>query len=338
MKSLTSNQAELIDDFQETIRPSALSDFIGQEKMRQNIRIFIEATKKRNETIDHILFYGPPGLGKTTLAQIISIEMGTGFKSTSGPIITKAGDLAAILTNLKEGDILFIDEIHRLSIAVEEMLYSAMEDFAIDIMIGEGPSARSVKINLPKFTLIGATTRFGLLSSPLRSRFGILEHLEFYSHEELAQVVSRAIGVLKKGSTIPQDAATEIAQRSRGTPRIALRMLRRVLDFATVFNEHGLITKEIADLALTKLGIDKIGLDKSDIKYIQFIAENYNGGPVGIETISAGLCEERDSIEDTIETYLIQIGFVAKTPRGRVLTAKAINHAIKTPQNNKTLL
>lgn len=307
-----------------SFRPLYLNDFIGQNKLKTNLKIFIEASKKREESLDHILFYGPPGLGKTTLAKIISNEMGVNFKSTSGPAITKAGDLAAILTNLEPNDVLFIDEIHRLSIAVEEILYSAMEDFAIDIIIGEGPSARTIKIDLPKFTLIGATTRFGMLSSPLRSRFGILANLEFYNKEDLTKVVLRGAGIFE--NIIDEFSAIEIATRARGTPRIALRLLRRVRDFAFVFSPNFEISIGITKDALEKLEVDKIGLDKGDMSYLQFIAEKYNGGPVGIETIAAGISEERDSIEDIIEPYLIQIGFIAKTPRGRCLTSLSLEH------------
>lgn len=307
-----------------SLRPLYLRDFIGQPKLKDNLKVFIEASKRRGEQIDHTLFYGPPGLGKTTLAKIIANEMEVNFKSTSGPAITKSGDLAAILTNLEAGDVLFIDEIHRLSIAVEEILYSAMEDFAIDIIIGEGPAARTIKINLPKFTLIGATTRFGMISSPLRGRFGILCNLEFYSKEDLTLVVLRGAGVI--GVNITKKAAEEIAKRARGTPRIALRLLRRVRDFAFVLSSSGDITEELTKIALDKLEVDGIGLDKNDINYLNFIASKYNGGPVGIETISAGISEERDSIEDIIEPYLIQIGFITKTPRGRCLTKHSLEH------------
>jgi Holliday junction DNA helicase RuvB len=307
-----------------SIRPLFLNDFIGQEKIKSNLDIFIRASKNRKEQIDHILFYGPPGLGKTTLAKIIANEMGVNFKSTSGPAITKSGDLAAILTNLEENDILFIDEIHRLSIAVEEILYSAMEDFAIDIIIGEGPSARTIKIDLPKFTLVGATTRFGMLSSPLRTRFGILCNLEFYSSGELSEVVLRSGRVMS--IKINEPSAEEIARRARGTPRIALRLLRRVRDFASVLSLEKQINLENTKEALNRLEVDSIGLDKGDINYLTFIAERYNGGPVGIETIAAGISEERDSIEDIIEPYLIQIGFIVKTPRGRCLTKNSLQH------------
>lgn len=312
------------DDYETSIRPLSLKDFIGQPKLKENLHVFIEASKKRGEQIDHTLFYGPPGLGKTTLAKILANEMGVGFKSTSGPAITKAGDLAAILTNLEENDVLFIDEIHRLSIAVEEILYSAMEDFAVDIIIGEGPSARTIKIDIPKFTLIGATTRFGMLSSPLRTRFGILCNLEFYNVGDLKEVVLR--GARVSSLSIEENAALEIAKRSRGTPRIALRLLRRVSDFAYISQPENIINLGITSYALNKLEVDDIGLDKSDINYINFIAQKYNGGPVGIETIASGISEERDSIEDIIEPYLIQIGFIIKTPRGRCLTKNSLAH------------
>ncbi len=324
-------EPQKLQEDEASIRPLSLKEFIGQPKLKENLSIFIEASKRRGEQIDHILFYGPPGLGKTTLAKIIANEMGVNFKSTSGPAITKSGDLAAILTNLEENDVLFIDEIHRLSIAVEEILYSAMEDFSIDIIIGEGPSARTIKIDLPKFTLIGATTRFGMLSSPLRSRFGILCNLEFYSTEDLQKVVIRGSSISE--TSIETQSAEEIARRARGTPRIALRLLRRVRDFALIFSENGSINLAIAKLSLDKLEVDSIGLDKGDINYLQFIAEKYNGGPVGIETIAAGISEERDSIEDIIEPYLIQIGFIIKTPRGRCLTKNSLSHMNYTLTN-----
>ena len=323
MKERVLDAKKILED-ETSFRPLYLRDFIGQNKLKDNLKIFIEASKKRNESLDHILLYGPPGLGKTTLAKIISNEMNVNFKSTSGPAITKAGDLAAILTNLEPNDVLFIDEIHRLSIAVEEILYSAMEDFAIDIIIGEGPSARTIKIDLPKFTLIGATTRFGMLSSPLRSRFGILANLEFYNKEDLTQVVLRGAKIFE--NKIDDSSAVEMATRARGTPRIALRLLRRIRDFAFVFSPSCEISLDITKNALERLEVDKIGLDKGDISYLQFIAEKYNGGPVGIETIAAGISEERDSIEDIIEPYLIQIGFIVKTPRGRALTRLSLEH------------
>ncbi len=311
------------DSIENTLRPLFLNDFIGQSLIKENLKVFIESAKVRKDTLDHTLFYGPPGLGKTTLSQIISHEMGVGFKGTSGPIISKAGDLAAILTNLQPNDVLFIDEIHRLHASVEEVLYSAMEDFQLDIIIGEGPAARTIKIDLPKFTLIGATTRLGLLSNPLRDRFGIPLKLSFYSHDELKQIVERDCELLKV--KISNEGSFEIARRSRGTPRIAIRLLKRVRDFAIVAKKNE-IDLEIVKLALKRLNVDEIGLDSSDIKYLKFIIENYDGGPVGIDTISAGLSEERDSIEDTIEPFLIQQGFVNKTPRGRVITQKAYKH------------
>lgn len=311
------------DSIENTLRPLFLSDFIGQHKIKENLKVFIESAKIRKETLDHTLFYGPPGLGKTTLSQIMAHEMGVGFKGTSGPIISKAGDLAAILTNLQPNDILFIDEIHRLHTSVEEVLYSAMEDYKLDIIIGEGPAARTIKIDLPKFTLVGATTRLGLLSNPLRDRFGIPLKLNFYTPEELQKIVERDCEILN--ISISSEASYEVAKRSRGTPRIAIRLLKRVRDFAIVAKKQE-IDLEIVKLALERLNVDEIGLDSSDIKYLKFIIENYGGGPVGIDTISAGLSEERDSIEDTIEPYLIQQGFINKTPRGRVATQNAYKH------------
>lgn len=311
------------DSIENTLRPLYLKDFIGQNIIKENLKVFIESAKIRNDILDHILFYGPPGLGKTTLSQIIAHEMGVGFRGTSGPIISKAGDLAAILTNLQPNDVLFIDEIHRLHTSVEEVLYSAMEDFKLDIIIGEGPAARTIKIDLPKFTLIGATTRLGLLSNPLRDRFGIPIKLGFYSHDELKQIVERDSDLLK--IEISNDASFEIAKRSRGTPRIAIRLLKRIRDF-TIVAKKKIIDLEIVQLALERLNVDKIGLDSSDTKYLRFIIDSYNGGPVGIDTISAALSEERDSIEDTIEPFLIQQGFINKTPRGRIVTQKAYKH------------
>jgi holliday junction DNA helicase RuvB len=321
--SATLQEEDQIGETTENIlRPLYLQDFLGQDKIKSNLKVFINAAKSRGESLDHALFYGPPGLGKTTLAQIIAHEMGVGFKGTSGPIITKAGDLAAVLTNLQAGDVLFIDEIHRLSTAVEEVLYSAMEDYKLDLIIGEGPAARAIKIDLPKFTLVGATTRIGLLTKPLKDRFGIPLRLNFYEIDELKTIVIRDAKILQ--TKITEDAAFEIAKRSRGTPRIAIRLLKRVRDFLN--NQNDVVDKKIADLALKRLEIDDCGLDSSDHRYLKFIITNYNGGPVGIETIASGIGEERDSIEDTIEPYLIQKGFVDKTPRGRVLTKMAIDY------------
>lgn len=319
-----------------SLRPKLLNEFIGQKGLKENLKVFIESAKKREANLDHTLFHGPPGLGKTTLANVIANELGVNFKATSGPMLTKTGDLAALLTNLQENDVLFIDEIHRLSTSVEEVLYSAMEDFVLDIIIGEGPAARSVRIDLPKFTLVGATTRIGLLSNPLRDRFGIPLNLKFYEPEELSDVLTRASEVL--GAEISKQGALEIAKRSRGTPRIALRLLRRVWDFTLVGGVKK-IDDKLADEFLTKLDVDKKGLDASDRKYLNYIAKNYDGGPVGIETISAGLSEQRDSLEETIEPFLLQIGFIARTPRGRVLTPNSYSHLnlkkAKTIQENQ---
>ena len=306
-----------------SLRPQRLSEFIGQQQARANLGVFIEAARKRKEALDHVLFVGPPGLGKTTLAQIVSRELGVGFRSTSGPVIAKAGDLAALLTNLEERDVLFIDEIHRLNPAVEEILYPAMEDFQLDLIIGEGPAARSVKIDLAPFTLVGATTRAGLLTNPLRDRFGIPIRLNFYTEAELEDIVNRGARVLGIGMT--PDGANEIARRARGTPRIAGRLLRRVRDFAAVADANS-IDRAIADRALGALEVDKAGLDAMDRRYLVMIAENYGGGPVGIETIAAALSEPRDAIEEIIEPFLIQKGFVQRTPRGRLLTGHAYRH------------
>lgn len=311
------------EDIDTQIRPQTLDDFTGQAEARANLKIFIEAAKKRNEALDHVLFVGPPGLGKTTLAQIMAKELGVNFRSTSGPVIAKAGDLAALLTNLEERDVLFIDEIHRLNPAVEEILYPAMEDFQLDLIIGEGPAARSVKIDLAKFTLVAATTRLGLLTTPLRDRFGIPVRLQFYNVDELELIVSRGARIMGLGMT--DEGAREIASRARGTPRIAGRLLRRVRDFADVAGAEA-VSKDIASKALTRLSVDGAGLDQLDRRYLFMIAENFGGGPVGIETIAAGLSEPRDAIEDIIEPYLIQKGFVQRTPRGRLLTAIAWNH------------
>ncbi|SMQ76135.1 Holliday junction DNA helicase subunit RuvB [Sphingopyxis terrae subsp. ummariensis] len=311
------------EDADAALRPKSLAEFVGQAAARENLRIFIEAAKARADALDHVLFFGPPGLGKTTLAQIVAKELGVGFRSTSGPVIAKAGDLAALLTNLEDGDVLFIDEIHRLSPAVEEILYPAMEDRALDIMIGEGPSARSVRIDLPKFTLVGATTRQGLLTTPLRDRFGIPVRLNFYTHAELEQVIGRAARLLGLG--IAPDGALEIAKRSRGTPRIAGRLLRRVRDFATVAGAQ-IVDARVADAALNRLEVDALGLDAMDRRYLAMIADIYRGGPVGVETLAAGLSEPRDTIEDVIEPYLLQIGLIARTARGRCLNASAWKH------------
>jgi Holliday junction DNA helicase RuvB len=305
-----------------SIRPSLLKEFIGQDHLKSNLQIFMSAAQKRSESLDHTILYGPPGLGKTTIAHIISREMGVNLKSTSGPAISKAADLAAILTNLQENDVLFIDEIHRLSTNIEEVLYSAMEDYELDIIIGEGPAARSMRISLPKFTLVGATTRLGLLSNPLRDRFGIPLRLNFYTTPELKAVITRGAAIL--GAEISDDGAEEIAKRARGTPRIALRLLRRVRDFS--YLDGGAIDAKKADTALNRLEVDRAGLDGNDYRYLNFIAHNYGASPVGVETIAAALSEQRDAIEETIEPYLLQIGFVQRTPRGRVLTTQAMAH------------
>lgn len=311
------------DDLDRSLRPLVLDDFVGQASSRANLKIFIEAAKTRQEALDHVLFVGPPGLGKTTLAQIVARELGVNFRSTSGPVIAKAGDLAAQLTNLEERDVLFIDEIHRLNPAVEEILYPAMEDFQLDLIIGEGPAARSVKIDLSKFTLVGATTRAGLLTTPLRDRFGIPMRLNFYTVEELELIVKRGARVL--GAPLSDEGANEIARRARGTPRIAGRLLRRVRDFAIVDGDAS-ITREVADRALRALDVDVIGLDQMDRRYLETIAVSFGGGPVGVETIAAALSEPRDAIEEIIEPFLIQRGFLQRTPRGRVLTPHAFRH------------
>lgn len=312
------------DDVGDTaLRPQLLSEFVGQAQARKNLSIFIEAARKRNEALDHVLFVGPPGLGKTTLAQIVARELGVGFRATSGPVIAKAGDLAALLTNLEERDVLFIDEIHRLSPAVEEVLYPAMEDFQLDLIIGEGPAARSVKIDLAKFTLVGATTRAGLLTNPLRDRFGIPVRLNFYTEEELEKIVTRGARVLNIGMS--PDGANEIARRARGTPRIAGRLLRRVRDFASAADASS-VDRAIADHALSALEVDSAGLDAMDRRYLTTIAMNYGGGPVGVETMAAALSEPRDAIEDIIEPFLIQCGYLQRTPRGRLLTSHAFRH------------
>jgi Holliday junction DNA helicase RuvB len=315
--------ARRAEDADAALRPKRLDEFVGQAAARDNLRVFIEAARSRGDALDHVLFFGPPGLGKTTLAQIVAREMGVGFRATSGPVIAKSGDLAALLTNLEDGDVLFIDEIHRLQPAVEEVLYPAMEDRALDLMIGEGPSARSVRIDLPRFTLVGATTRQGLLTTPLRDRFGIPIRLQFYTVEELTRVVTRAASMLDLH--IAPDGAAEVARRSRGTPRIAGRLLRRVRDFANV---AGVVEVDAvaADRALNRLEVDKLGLDAMDRRYLTMIADIYRGGPVGVETLAAGLSEPRDTIEEVIEPYLIQLGLVARTARGRVLNAGGWKH------------
>ena len=311
------------DDVDASLRPQRLGDFIGQDKARANLKVFIEAARARNEALDHVLLVGPPGLGKTTLAQIVARELGVNFRATSGPVIAKAGDLAALLTNLEPRDVLFIDEIHRLNPAVEEILYPAMEDFQLDLIIGEGPAARSVKIDLAPFTLVGATTRAGLLTNPLRDRFGIPLRLNFYSESELEKIVVRGARVLGIGMTA--DGANEIARRARGTPRIAGRLLRRVRDFAHV-EAADRIDRGVADRALSALEVDAAGLDAMDRRYLATIAEHYGGGPVGVDTLAAALSEPRDAIEDIIEPFLIQKGFIQRTPRGRLLTGAAFKH------------
>lgn len=319
-----------------SLRPKSLDEYIGQEKAKNNLGVFIEAAKGRNDALDHVLLYGPPGLGKTTLSCIIASELGVNIKTASGPSIEKAGDLAAILTNLEERDVLFIDEIHRLSNVVEEVLYPAMEDFQLDIMIGQGPSARSIKLDLPRFTLIGATTRAGLLTSPLRDRFGVISRLEFYKAEELKTIVKRSAGLLK--IEIDEEGAFEIARRSRGTPRIANRLLRRTRDFAEV-RADGIITKKVADDALKMLEVDSQGFDVMDRKLLLTIIEKFRGGPVGLDTLAAAISEQRDTIEDLYEPYLIQEGFLSRTPRGRIATDSAYQHfGIKIEEGNQRRL
>ncbi|CUH64271.1 Holliday junction ATP-dependent DNA helicase RuvB [Thalassovita gelatinovora] len=320
----------LAEDNDRALRPQVLDDFIGQAEARANLKVFIQSARQRGEAMDHTLFHGPPGLGKTTLAQIMARELGVNFRMTSGPVLAKAGDLAAILTNLEERDVLFIDEIHRLNPAVEEVLYPALEDYELDLVIGEGPAARTVRIELQPFTLVGATTRLGLLTTPLRDRFGIPTRLQFYTVEELNEIVTRNARLL--GAPASPDGALEIARRARGTPRIAGRLLRRVVDFAVVEGD-GRVTQQIADHALTRLGVDHLGLDGADRRYLSLIAENYAGGPVGIETLSAALSESRDALEEVIEPFLLQQGLIQRTPRGRMLAAKAWRHlGLNAPQ------
>ena len=311
------------EDEDRALRPQTLAEFIGQAETRANLAVFIQSAKMRGQAMDHTLFHGPPGLGKTTLAQIMARELGVGFRMTSGPVLAKAGDLAAILTNLEARDVLFIDEIHRLSPMVEEVLYPALEDFELDLVIGEGPAARTVRIELQPFTLVGATTRLGLLTTPLRDRFGIPTRLEFYTVPELHQIVTRAARLM--GTPATEDGAQEIAKRARGTPRIAGRLLRRVADFALVEGD-GTVTQAIADRALTRLGVDHLGLDGADRRYLRLIAESYQGGPVGIETMSAALSESRDALEEVIEPFLLQQGLIQRTPRGRMLAQAAWRH------------
>ena len=309
-----------------SLRPQSLDELVGQVELKDNLKIFIEASKIKKQAMDHVLFHGPPGLGKTTLAHIVAKELGVGFRATAAPMISKSGDLAAILTNLQPMDVLFIDEIHRLNPAIEEVLYSAMEDFQLDLIIGEGPAARSVRIDLPPFTLVGATTRTGLLTTPLRDRFGIPMRLKFYPPEDLEKIVYHSARILKV--EIDPAGAKEIAMRSRGTPRIANRLLKRVSDFALI-KGNGIVTKEIADLALANLHVDKVGLDEMDHHYLKCLIENYSGGPAGIETLSASMSEERSTLEDVIEPYLLQQGFIQRTPRGRMVTKKTYNHLKK---------
>ena len=323
----------LPEDVDRALRPQMLAEFVGQAEARSNLAVFIQSAKQRGEAMDHTLFHGPPGLGKTTLAQIMSRELGVGFRMTSGPVLAKAGDLAAILTNLEARDVLFIDEIHRLNPAVEEVLYPALEDFELDLVIGEGPAARTVRFELQPFTLVGATTRMGLLTTPLRDRFGIPTRLQFYTEDELFIIVDR--NARKLGAPADEGGAREIAKRARGTPRIAGRLLRRVVDFAVVEGD-GRVTRELADMALTRLGVDHLGLDGADRRYLRLIAENYQGGPVGIETMSAALSESRDALEEVIEPFLLQQGLIQRTPRGRMLAQKAWTHLGMAPPKGQS--
>ena len=320
------------DDNDRALRPKSLDEFIGQAEARSNLRVFIESARQRKDAMDHTLFFGPPGLGKTTLAQIISRELGVNFKMSSGPVLAKAGDLAAILTNLEANDVLFIDEIHRLNPVVEEILYPALEDFELDLVIGEGPAARTVRIELQPFTLVGATTRLGLLTTPLRDRFGIPIRLQFYSNEELYKIVK--LNTEKLGIVADESGATEIARRARGTPRIAGRLLRRVVDFVLVEGD-GVLNKKIADHALRRLGVDNLGLDGADRSYLRLIAEQYSGGPVGIETICAAISESRDALEEVIEPYLLQMGLIQRTPRGRMLAKNGWKHIGMQPPKSQ---
>ena len=323
------------EDADRALRPKNLDEFIGQAEARSNLKVFIQSARQRGEAMDHTLFYGPPGLGKTTLAQIVSRELGVNFRMTSGPVLAKAGDLAAILTNLEARDVLFIDEIHRLNPIVEEVLYPALEDFELDLVIGEGPAARTVRIELQPFTLVGATTRLGLLTTPLRDRFGIPTRLQFYTEDELYQIVER--NARKLDAPADEGGAREIARRARGTPRIAGRLLRRVVDFAVVEGD-GRVTRALADHALTRLGVDDLGLDSADRRYLRLIAEHYAGGPVGIETMGAALSESRDALEDVIEPYLLQQGLVQRTPRGRMLAQRGWKHlGLQPPKTQSTL-
>ncbi|OJV14235.1 MAG: Holliday junction DNA helicase RuvB [Alphaproteobacteria bacterium 33-17] len=333
MKNAGILSSDMLDDegmIDQTIRPSYLRDFVGQSQIKGNLEVFINAAKSRGDSLDHVILYGPPGLGKTTIAQIIAKELGNNIRITSGAIISKAGDLAALLTSLEAGDVLFVDEIHRLNTNIEEVLYPAMEDNTIDIMIGEGPSARSVQIDLPPFTLVGATTRIGLLSNPLRDRFGIPLKLEFYNHDELMMIVSRGAKIMKMD--LNDEGALTIAKRSRGTPRIALRLLRRIRDFAQIHYPNESVSEKVASFALDKLEVDKSGLDYNDRKYLEILIKHFNGGPAGIEAMAAAMYEQKDSIEETIEPFLIQQGFISRTSRGRVANSMAYDHLGLTHQ------